>query len=65
MQDYNENYSHRLRATGDLEIHYSARREQAEIHKAGCRHAATQVKPFNREIGADDYYWVAPCARAR
>lgn len=58
------NFSHPVK-DGPLEIHYSEKRGHAELHKAGCKHAADSKSPFSGRVGADDYFLVAPCARKR
>ena len=66
MADFSENFSHEVKAT-EVELHYNDRISRAEVHKAGCKHHSDSPKrPLDlATVGADDYFWVAPCARRR
>lgn len=69
----NENFSHEVKAETIQVLHFR-NRSAAEIHKAGCAHAAKATDAYAPQPGAeiveqtltryrDDYYYVAPCAR--
>jgi hypothetical protein len=67
-----ETTSHPVDTSADLVIAHKLNRagwaEQAEIHKAGCAHTARKsYEIFGAFTGtlADDWFEVAPCARAR
>ena len=68
-----EQFSHDVKAEM-VQVMHLPNRGQAELHKAGCAHAAKATQIFPAESGAelvektttiyrDDYYHVAPCAR--
>lgn len=59
-----ETTSHPVKTGIETELHYK-RDLPVTIHRAGCRHPAEEKSAFDAaEIQADDYFAVAPCARA-
>lgn len=68
-----ENFSHTVKTETVVVLHLRTR-PQAELHKAGCAHAAKATRIGQPQNAAelveetttryqDDYYFVAPCAR--
>lgn len=60
-----QNFSHKIKAES-VTAGFNPKAEEVQVHKAGCGHEAKldYVDPFNPEnVGADDYFPVAPCAR--
>jgi hypothetical protein len=52
----------RVVKAAEVEIHYTA--SDATIHAAGCQHHADEVHSWDiAGICADDWYYVAPCAK--
>lgn len=49
-----------------LAIHYKYATGDATIHAAGCQHRADEVAAFDiKRLGADDWFYVAPCAKRK
>jgi hypothetical protein len=60
-----ENFSHRVKSGTPLALHYVEKTSTVTVHKAGCKHAADRVRDFDGHAEADDFFNVAPCARAK
>lgn len=60
--------SHPINTDIAITVGFNPKPERTEIHRAGCAHEAKldYVHAFSADrIEADDYFDIAPCARAK